>query len=622
MRCPECKTKIPDNLSLCPQCGTMVEETRPMRALRRSKRGPSIDTEATPVATTKTPTLWRRVLRVLLWVIVFLALTTLSVSIGAYYGIHQGEREREQSHLGEAERHYQAGLEQLDAGEYERAIAEFEYVLKINPDHPLAGQGIAEAEARIAAIPTPTSETYEIVVGDLYQDGLTHYEAEEWEGAVAVLTQLRVLDPAYEAETVEEMLFTSLYNAGMALLDAGRFEEGIFYLDQAVALRPLDEEALAQRSLAMQYMTALGYWGVDWDRCIDRFGQIYAIAPNYKDTFRRLYDAHVTYANAWYAQEEMCPAEEQYAQALQLINDPQIEQKRDDAAQVCAVATPTPIAPIEGTQTITLTEMPPGFTTGRLAYPLYNTQTDLYNIYALFIDGRLVLMAEGADQPCWMWGNGALGYRNLLAPGISLLASGEAAPRQLFSETGVGWPTFSPDGGRMAYAVQDMAGDWQIYIAPTDGSAEPQVHATGKGPVWGPNGWLAWTGCEAGGDCGIFMDNPDDDQPPSRKTASINDIGLNWDPNGGLLAYMSNVTGNWEVYLLSTGGGIVVLTDDPASDGLPVWAPDGSSIAFASNRDGSWGLYLMEPNGENPHKILTLGPSLPNWTAQRLSWAP
>jgi len=624
MRCPECKTKVPDDLSLCPQCGTLVEETRPMRVLRRSKRGASIDTEATPMPASlvETRTLWQRARRVLLWVIVFLALTTLGVSLGAYYGIRQGEREREQSRLGEAEQHYREGLARLDAGEYERAVAEFEYVLKVNPNHPLAGQGIAEAQARIAARPTPTSETYEIVVGDLYHEALARYEADEWEEAVAVLTQLRVLDPTHEAEAVEEMLFISLYNAGMALLDEDRFEEGIFYLDQAVALRPLDEETLGQRNLAIQYMTALGYWGVDWDRCIDRFGQIYAIAPNYKDVFRRLYDAHVIYADAWYAQEEMCPAEEQYVQALQLMNAPEIEQKRAEAAQVCVVATPTPIAPIEGTQTITLTQMPPGFTTGRLAYPLYNTQTGLYDVYALFIDGRLMRMASGADQPCWMWSNGMLGYRNLLSPGISLLAPGEATPRQITSGAGVAWPTFSPDGGRMAYAVQDVAGSWQIYIAPTDGSAEPKVHAMGKGPVWGPTGWLAWTGCEAGGACGIFVDNPDDDQPPARKTASINDIGMNWAPNGGLLAYMSDVTGNWDIYLLNIEGGVVVLSDDPASDGLPAWAPDGSSIAFASNRDGSWGLYLMGPNGQEPHKILTLGPSLPNWTAQRLSWAP
>ena len=48
-----------------------------------------------------------------------------------------------------------------------------------------------------------------------------------------------------------------------------------------------------------------------------------------------------------------------------------------------------------------------------------------------------------------------MGYRNLLSPGISLLAPGQAAPRQLAVDAGAAWPTFSPDGNRMAYAAQD-----------------------------------------------------------------------------------------------------------------------------------------------------------------------
>jgi Tol biopolymer transport system component len=173
----------------------------------------------------------------------------------------------------------------------------------------------------------------------------------------------------------------------------------------------------------------------------------------------------------------------------------------------------------------------------------------------------------------------------------------------------------------MAYAAQDAAGTWQVYIRPTDGSAEAQLHAQGRGPAWGPTGLLAWTGCD-NGECGIFIDNPDDDQPANRLTGSANDIGLSWAPDGSNVAYMSNVTGNWEIYLLNVSGGIAVLTEDANSDGLPAWAPDGSGIAFASNRDGTWGLYLMTPSGDNPRKIVTLGPNLPNWTVQRLSWAP
>jgi tetratricopeptide (TPR) repeat protein len=570
------------------------------------------------------PTRWQRIRPIIFWTIGFLFILALSIGWAAYRGLYEGERDRAQQRLELADQHYRTGLERLDAGEYELAIAEFEYVLKLNPSHPTASQGITEAETRMnVPTPSPTTEVYEIVVDDLYQDAVTYYEAEDWENAIAVLTQLRVLDANYAAEAVEDMLFTSLYNAGMAFLAEDRFEEGVFYLDQAITLRPLDEEALTERSLALQYMNALGYWGVDWERCIESYEQLYAVAPNYKDVFSRLYLAHVTYADTWYDQGEMCPAEVQYAQALLLMNDPEVEQKQAEANQICLVATPTPIAPITGTTPVTLTELPPGFTTGRLAYPSYNAQTGLYEVTALSADGHLTKMANGADQPFWVWGTGALGYRNLLSPGISLLVPGEATPRQLVAGAGPAWPTFSPDGSRMAYAAQDATGAWQIYVGPTDGSVEPTIHAAGKGPVWGPTGLLAWTGCNDSGACGIFADNPDDDQPPPPPlTASINDIGLNWSPNGEMLVYMSNVSGNWDIYLLSLTGGVVLLTDDPASDGLPVWAPNGSGIAFASNRDGTWGLYLMNPNGEDPHKILTLGTDLPNWTAQRISWAP
>jgi tetratricopeptide (TPR) repeat protein len=539
-----------------------------------------------------------------------------------YAGIYQGERDKEEQRQDLAEQHYRAGLERLETGEYELAIAEFEYVLKLDPNHLFAQQGIDEASARIASRPTPTSEVREIVAGELYQEARAHYEAERWSDAASVLTQLKVLDPTYQPEQVEEMLFTSLYNAGIELLEEDRLEEGVFYLDQAVALRPLDEQALTQRSLAIQYMTALGYWGVNWERCIERFEQIYTIAPNYKDVFQRLYRAHVIYADAWYEMEEMCPAEEQYALALQLISNAEMEQRRGEAEQICLVATPTPIAPVAGSQIITLTQLPPGFTSGRLAYPIHNTQTGVYDIYALSVDARLVRMAVGADQPCWVWGSRALAYRDLLSPGISLLGSGEVQARQLASGASLTWPTLSPDGARLAYAAQDAGGTWQIYIGPTDGSAEPSMHASGKGPVWGPNGLLAWNGCEASGACGILVDNLDDDQPPTRLTSSASDIGLNWAPGGDRLAYMSDVTGNWEVYRLGLSGDVAVLTDDPASDGLPAWAPDGTGLAFVSNRDGTWGLYLMGPNGEDPHRILILGPNLPDWKLQRLSWAP
>jgi tetratricopeptide (TPR) repeat protein len=684
MRCPECKADVPDNLSLCPECGEMVQDTRPtrrtrrptgpmetrpiMRAMLRGQDDATVPVAASFAEPVERRPVWGPMLRVALMVLGALTLLALSVVLGGYLGLHRGEVEREEARLQEARTHfekgeallsqgeyklavaeyqyvlkleadhafalqrideivamrYRVGMQYLENGDYELAIAEFEYILQIKPDHPYAPQGITEAQTRLAASLTPTPIDVETVKLDIFQQAVVHYEAEEWEEAAATLNQLRALDMTYEAVAVEDMLFNSHYNAGMALLAENRFEEGIFHLDQAIAMRPSDplaEKAQWERDLAELYMVAMGYWAVDWERCIARFETLYALAPNYKDTYDRLYLAHVSYGDEWYGKNEMCPAEEQYTLALDLGNSEEVKTKRDQAAAVCLVATPTPIESLAGSEVITLTELPRGFGTGRLAFPTYNSTSDSYDIYVLSTDGRIVRWVSGGTHPTWMRSSRSLGYRNLVSPGISLLASATDEPRQLRSGV-MSWPTFSPDGGRMAYASQDGSGTWQVYIAPMDGSAEPQIHAAGKWPTWGKNGWLAWTGCDDSGACGIFIDNPDDDQAPTQLSTSTDDIAMNWHPDGVGLIYMAKHTGNWEIYRVNTDRTFMQLTDNPASDGLPVWSPDGSKIAFVSDRDGEWGVYLMESNGEDPHVILALGPDMPSWTSQRLAWGP
>ncbi len=566
-------------------------------------------------------TLWKRVRFVLLSFLVFLVMLTLASAIGIYTGYRQGEIDRQAQRATVAADHYTKGLAHLDAGEYERAIAEFRYALQVNPDDPLASQGLAEAQARLASRPTPTSKATEDVAAELYERGRAAYEAEDWETAIQALAQLRAFDPEYRRDEVEEMLYTSLYRQGMALLTAqgeeASLEKGIFYLDQAEQIRsPLPDEALWEREVAHRYLTALGYWGVDWDRCIRRLEDLYALAPGYRDVFYRLYRAHVIYGDLWADQGEMCPAAAHYAEALALQNDPELVEKRDEAAQVCAMATPTPIPAITGTLPTTGTVTVPGFHVGRLVYPAYNGQTGMYEIYALTADGRLTRVAGGADQPCWMWGSDRVIYRNLLSPGISLVSPGGQAVT-LRAEPGLSLPTLSPDGGRYAYGSQDG----YVYIARTDGTGEPEVVAPGWGPAWGPTGLLAWTGCDTQG-CGIFVDNPDDDQPPTRLTGDRNDIGLHWHPSGEMLAYMSNHAGDWDIYLLHISGGVQVLVDGPSTDALPAWAPDGSALAFLSYREDHWGIYLAQPDGQGAHEILYLGEEMPQWQWERICWAP
>lgn len=637
MECPECEYNVPEPLLLCPRCGAHVEETQPMKRRRARRLRPAralpwvsahedtipliigAEEEETPARLT----LWQRVRVVLLSLGAFLCLLTLALAISGYLGLQAGQHARAERRLALADEHYRQGLARLDSGEYELALAEFEYALQLVPDHPLAKQGVAEARARLASRPTPTSPATEEVARELYNQAQAAYEREDWPTAARLLNQLRAFAPDYESETVEEMLFTSLYQAGMMALAGDSPEEGIFYLDQAQRIRTLDADALRELELARRYLKALGYWGVDWETSIRQLEALYALAPNYRDLFQRLYQARLAYGNLWAQRGEMCPAAEQYTQALRLMNNDALVAKRDEAAAVCAVATPTPIAPITGTLPGAATV--PGFTSGRLAYAAYNTETGMYDLYTLLSDGAngyLSRIAQGADQPSWRWSGGRLIYRDRRAPGITLLQP-DGSRVLLRAGADAAWPTLSPDGTRYAYAAPDGAGVWHIYIARTDGTGTPIAVAPGWGPSWGPTGLIAWTGCEADGSaCGIYVDHPDDPQPPVRLTGSAHDTGLHWAPGGDQLLYMSDHTGNWDLYLLGVGGGVQVLLSTAAIEGLPAWSPDGSTIAFLSYRDNTWGLYLMQPDGGHLRPLLRLGAEMPNWPNQRLSWAP
>ena len=64
-----------------------------------------------------------------------------------------------------------------------------------------------------------------------------------------------------------------------------------------------------------------------------------------------------------------------------------------------------------------------------------------------------------------------------------------------------------------------------------------------------------------------------------------------WSPDGSLLAFASNRSGNFEIYVRRVEGGQEVnVTDDPAEDFQPAFSPDGNSVAFVSTRSSRSGM--------------------------------
>jgi len=96
-------------------------------------------------------------------------------------------------------------------------------------------------------------------------------------------------------------------------------------------------------------------------------------------------------------------------------------------------------------------------------------------------------------------------------------------------------------------------------------------------------------------------------------TSSAADIFPSFSPDGATIAYSSNVSGRFEIYLkqLSPGGRVVQLTNDGGENLQPAWSPDGRTIAYYSQIKG--GIWLMPALGGVARQVVGFG-SGPSWS--------
>lgn len=604
MNCRNCGARVEPNELVCGNCGTVVD----------------VSPQIAPIAYTTQPRpasikLRRRLSSTAIVILLFACgmITLIAASIAG--GITTGLQDREIDRQVETDKYYHEGLTNFASGQLELAEADFQYVLKLNPNYPGASEQLLQVRTRLTVQPTPTVAVSSTkVIDQLFQTGQSSYQAKDWAKAIEVLTQVRSIDPKYQTDKVNTMLYQAALTYGLSLLKQDRLEEGVAYLDQAAYIQDLPGDAALQSQYAKLYLTASGYWGVDWQKAIDRFTELYQIGPGYQDTFTRLVEAHLNYGNQLSQTLDYCGAQQHFQAAIQLQPDPKLQPVIEDLNQKCLTVTPSisgTLIPGQPGSTPGAIASLSGLFAGRLAYPTNDAGS---RVLAASAGNPSIYVAAIGDQP-ELQRNGSDMVFRVSGVGVNIvnLASGSVTT---IAPAGASRPTFSPDGKRVIYSLQG-----HLYLIDAQGSDTPLDLGAGSQPVWGPTGLLAYSGCDAGGACGIMLRNPDNTSAPIRVTGSPQDIPTSWSPDGHNISYFSNVTGDYQLFFVNTSGGVQQVTNSKGNNVAGAWGPDGAHIAFLSDRDGVWGVYIARFDGKEAQKIID-APQSSDLASARLTWMP
>ncbi len=287
-----------------------------------------------------------------LWLLALsLACILLSVmGVAAYAGYQAGLSEHETqaraTQTVELQLQYDLGVADLAAGRYELAAERFTYIVQHDPNYPGAAEKLAEARQAMqmtpivatspTPLPTPSADPAEI-----FALAQRYYAENNWDGVITQMALLHTLDPNYEALRADQLLFEALRHRGVERIQGDAMEAGINDLNQAEAYGPLDAEAANLRLWATYYLAAQSYWGVNWEQAVVILQELYLLAPNFRDTSSKLYQATLNYAAQLSAAGDACGVAAQYASAQALLADPGVAEAQATAQANCAL-TPTP----------------------------------------------------------------------------------------------------------------------------------------------------------------------------------------------------------------------------------------------------------------------------------------
>lgn len=168
------------------------------------------------------------------------------------------------------------------------------------------------------------------------------------------------------------------------------------------------------------------------------------------------------------------------------------------------------------------------------------------------------------------------------------------------------FPTYNIDGDSILYCGK-VTGNWRLYQVSHDhtpDSLSDPVLQNGfpdgdiLRPSYSPNtgNWILFQHrATSSDDWDIMIAHQDGSEQRILAQNSADDIHPTWGPSDNWIAFSSDRTGNYEIYLTDVNNDTLIqLTDDPAIDQYPAWNPKKNWIAFSSDRvSDTWNMDIF-----------------------------
>ena len=193
------------------------------------------------------------------------------------------------------------------------------------------------------------------------------------------------------------------------------------------------------------------------------------------------------------------------------------------------------------------------------------------------------------------------------------------------------FPTFSPDGRRIAFVSNRLGGVFRLVEQPiSEGSRAGPARAItdhpSAYPAYSPDGrWLAYYRLGGGQDRHVWIVPSGGGQPVQFTDGPTQELHPAWSPRGSEIAFVSDTGAGTELWVKPVAEGRPAgRARRVASSGVgyeaPAWSPDGTQLAVASQAAGrAAAVWLLRAAGSGrPRLVASLGTRVRvRWDQQR-----